>query len=130
MNSKEKIISFMQAKLKKFQELLKEDVNYYNEQDEAIIQKWSIKKSDEVWKKLKDNINKYKALALTDRVCPFCIYYEDCNKCKYAKNHDICIDPNSDVSKISKKYTLKTGFNIVTSFNQKFYLEVLRNIYD
>jgi len=88
MTAKEKIIMFM----KKQQEKIGTEFDYFNEEDAEAIRLWNDKKCENIFRAISANINTYGASGLSEYVCPCCQYYDLCSMCYSTKNKNLtCI---------------------------------------
>jgi len=121
MNAKEKLIMFM----KKKQEKIGAEFDYFNEKDAEAIRLWEEEKCKNIWKYITESIGIYEARGLIEYVCPFCIYHDLCINCEYAKNRNniFCTTNGSELAKITKHLRISGKENI---FSNEAYKQILQ----
>jgi len=91
------LIKFMDAKGSRLAEFLGKygykKENYFNNKDKAAILKWEDWKAKEIWEYIRKRAKNTNLKGLRIEYCPFCLYYDECNCCKYGANHSYCDGP-------------------------------------
>ncbi len=118
------LIDFMQAKSDKLEPAKdKRRKSYFTEADAEALRKWSDKKAEKVFFRIRDYLRR-SGHGLGQFSCPFCIIHLNtyqCGICKYGKNHKIC---NSDGSTF--EYFIQKRRDEV--LNVTFYIDQLKSM--
>ncbi len=94
MNARDNLIKLCQEK----QAIIGPSADYFNNMDLKDLQAWPEVVCQEVWKAVKKSVRcrHFRFSLFNSSFCPWCIRYDECEHCAYAKNHKQCDREDSD----------------------------------